>query len=140
MSDWQFKVCFRIYDENINSREELLKVMREVYDSEPTWIEGEDPDDDMELLYGYRRLDENGSPKNHTLKDTPYFAAVEDDGIFGIELVLLHTRGSMPVVSMNHSRFMRHLGEVSGKLGIDAEHERLLFYSWWDGGDEPIEW
>jgi len=142
--DWRFKISLRLCNENINSREEHLKMMREVYHSEPTWIEGEDPEEDMELLFGYTLRDEKGQFRNHTLKDKPFFAAVESQHnghpLYGVELVLLHTRGSMPVERIHPRDFDRHLGAVAHPLDIDIDHVAIMFYGWWDGADEPIEW
>jgi hypothetical protein len=141
MSQMEFKVALRLYDENINNPREHLQWMRETIGEEPTWIEGESPDDDMPFNFSYIRLKEDGTRKQHTTRDHPYFAAVDDGSLYGVDLVLVHTVGELPLAVFDvRDLAERYVSMMANRTGIDAEHVQFVFYGWHNGGDEPIEW
>lgn len=140
MSQMEFKFVLRIYDENISSKREHLKWMREYIGEEPTWIEGEDSDDDMDFNFSYQRLNEDGTRKQHEEPGKAYFAAVDDGELYGVDLVLCHVVGEMPVVSIHARDMDRALGTMCNRTGANADHVRYVSYAWHNSGDEPIVW
>lgn len=141
MSQMEFKMVLRICNENISSKREHLKWMREHIGAEPTWIEGEDSDDDMEFNFSYQRLNEDGTRKQHTSQDEPYFAAVDDGELYGVDLVLVHTVGEFPLEVFDvRDLAERHLSTIANRTGIDVEHFQYAVYGWHNSGDEPIKW
>jgi len=143
MSDYEYKMVLRICDENISSKEEHLAWMRQITGKEPRWVEGEDPNEDMELNFSYMRLNEDGTRHQHLPTGYPsnaYFCDVSDGSFYGIDLVVAWTVGEPPMASL-HSRDMeRLLHEICNVTDANADHVRYLFYGWFNGGNEPIEW
>ena len=140
MSAMEFKVVLRIYDENISSKREHLQWMREEVGEEPVWVEGEDSDDEADFCFSYQRMNEDGTRRQHTSGQPPYFAAVDGGDLYGVDLVLVHTVGELPMASIHMRDMDRALSTMCNRTGVNADHVRYLFYAWHNGGDEPIEW
>ena len=143
MSSMEFKFVLRIYDENISSKQEHLDWMRKLLGKEPEWLEGEDPDDEMELNFSYMQLNEDGTRKQHLPTGYPsnaYFCDVSDGKIYGVDLVVAWTVEEPPMVNL-HSRDMdRLLSTFCNTTGANADHVRYVSYAWHNSGDEPILW
>ena len=140
MSTMEYKVVFRVLDENISSKKEHLEYMRRIAGKEPTWVEGEDPDDDMELNFSYQPVDGDGGRVTHMGQDKPFFMEVAHDGLYGVDLILAWAMDNPPVVSLDYWAFSRHMQTISQATGMDAEFVTFFSYGWYNGGDEPIEW
>jgi hypothetical protein len=143
MSDYEYKMVLRLMDENISSKREHLAWMRQITRHEPVWVEGEAPKDSMEFNFSYMQLNEDGTRKQHLPTGYPsnaYLCDVSDGKFYGVDLVVAWTVGEPPMASL-HSRDMeRLLHEICNVTNADAAHVRYLFYGWFNGGDEPIEW
>jgi len=140
MSTMEYKTVFRVVDENISSKREHLEYMRRITGKEPTWVEGDEPGEDMYLCFSYQPLTEKGMRVHHTSKDKPFFMDVASDGLYGIDLVLAWTLDEPSSVSFDYWAFQQHLQTICNATGMDPEHVTFFSYGWYNGGDEPIEW
>jgi len=143
MSDYEYKMVLRLMDENISSKKEHLAWMRQITRREPVWVEGEDPDDDMEFNFSYMQLNEDGTRKQHLPTGYPsnaYLCDVSDGKFYGVDLVVAWTVGEPPLINLHMRDMQRLIPEICNPTNANADHVRYLFYGWFNGGDEPIEW
>jgi len=140
MSDYEYKMVLRVCNENVSSKEEHLAWMRKITGEEPQWVEGEDPDDDMEFNFSYTRHNENGTRRQHTTKDKPYLLDVSSGDLYGADYVIAWTVGEPPMVCMDHRELESHQRDFENFTGSEPWQVNILFYGWWNGGDESIQW
>lgn len=141
MSQYEYKAVLRFCDENINNSREHLKKMREWTGREPRWVEGEGDD----ILFSYMPLTDRGMRVQHTPNQRPFFMDVSSnrDGqkLFGLDLVLAWTVGDPPDPVRIHQRtFDGAMQEIMSATNCEPWEIGILFYGWYNGGDEPIEW
>ena len=143
MSQYEYKMVLRAYNENISSKREHLAWMRQITGKEPERLEGEDPDDKRTPHFSYMPLNGNGTRKQHFSTGPPshaYFCDVSDGELYGADLVIAWTVGESLNVSLGTREMGRMMTKMCNTTGVSPDQVSYVFYGWWNGGDEPIEW
>lgn len=129
MSTMEYKVALRAMLPDIKSGSEHLAWFRENV-GEPGMV---DDGDDPWFTYKY------GKGYKTVVHKEPYFSPVYDDGKYGVETIISHTKDDPDGTYIDLEDLMELRDELKDMPGVSGN---ILFVShgWYNGGDEPVVW